>query len=80
MSAEPWFAVNDEDVFPETFFNFLPFSDEQRDAFLDMHGELLQGQFWRQVQNRIQSGEFLEVMPYVRRPSLRDMRSAASRP
>ena len=80
MSAEPWFAINDEDVFPETFFNFLPFSEEQRDAFLAAHGELLRGQFWRQVQRRIQSGEFLEVMPYVRRPSLHDMRSAASRP
>jgi isocitrate dehydrogenase kinase/phosphatase len=80
MSAEPWFAVNDEDVFPETFINYLPFSGDQRDAFLAMHGELLRGQFWRQVQGRIQSGEFLEVMPYVRKPSLRDMRSAASRP
>jgi len=80
MSAEPWFAVNDEDVFPETFINYLPFSGDQRDAFLAMHGELLRGQFWRQVQGRIQSGEFLEVMPYVRRPTLSDMRSAASRP
>jgi isocitrate dehydrogenase kinase/phosphatase len=80
MSAEPWFAVNDEDVFPETFLNYLPFSGEQRDAFLATHSELLRGQFWRQVQGRIQSGEFLEVMPYVRRPTFSDMRSAASRP
>jgi isocitrate dehydrogenase kinase/phosphatase len=80
MSAEPWFAVNDEDVFPETFINYLPFSGDQRDAFLAMHGELLRGQFWRQVQGRIRSGEFLEVMPYVRRPTLSDMRSADSRP
>ena len=80
MSAEPWFAVNDEDVFPETFINYLPFSGEQLDAFLAAHGELLRSPFWRQVQGRIQTGEFLEVMPYVRRPSLRDMRSADSRP
>jgi isocitrate dehydrogenase kinase/phosphatase len=80
MSAEPWFAVNEEDVFPETFINYLPFSGDQREAFLALHSELLRGQFWRQVQGRIQSGEFLEVMPYVRRPTLSDMRSAASRP
>ena len=56
MSAEPWFAVGDEDVFPETFLNYLPFSVEQRDAFLALHSELLHGPFWRQVQGRIQWG------------------------
>jgi isocitrate dehydrogenase kinase/phosphatase len=80
MSAEPWFAVNEEDVFPETFLNYLPFSKYQLEAFLELHGELMRGQYWRQVQGRIRSGAILEVMPYVRRPRLRDMRSAASLP
>lgn len=80
ISAEPWFAVNDEDVFPETFRSYLPFSGEQLEAFLGAHAELFQAGYWREVQARIQSGAVLEVMPYVRRPSLRDMRSAASRP
>ena len=80
ISAEPWFAVDDEDVFPETFRNYLPFSPDQLEAFLDVHAELFRGEFWRAVQERIRSGAILEVMPYVRRPSLRDMRSAASLP
>ncbi|MFI4889907.1 MAG: bifunctional isocitrate dehydrogenase kinase/phosphatase [Steroidobacterales bacterium] len=70
MSAEPWFAVNEEDVFPETFHSYLPFSKDQLEAFMAMHGELLRSQFWRQVQDRIRSGAILEVMPYVKRPSL----------
>jgi isocitrate dehydrogenase kinase/phosphatase len=70
MSAEPWFAVNEEDVFPETFGSYLPFSPGQLDAFLAMHGELLRSEFWRHVQDRIRSGAILEVMPYVKRPSL----------
>jgi isocitrate dehydrogenase kinase/phosphatase len=70
MSAEPWFAVNEEDVFPESFRSYLPFSQSQLDAFLATHGELLHSGFWRHVQDRIRSGAILEVMPYVKRPSL----------
>ena len=80
ISAEPWFAVNAEDVFPETFLNYLPFSEDQFEAFREHHAELLRGEFWRGVQERIRRGDLLEVMPYVRRPRLRDMRSAASLP
>jgi len=70
MSAEPWFAVEDADVFPETFGNFLPFTASQRTAFMKDHAELLGAHFWRAVQGRLNSGAILEVMPYVRRPSL----------
>jgi isocitrate dehydrogenase kinase/phosphatase len=61
---EPWFYVADNDVFPETFINFLGFSDEHRAALLRMHGEILTAAFWRGVQQRLKEGEVLEVLPY----------------
>jgi isocitrate dehydrogenase kinase/phosphatase len=64
MRGEAWFYVADNDVFPETFINFLAFSDEQRTAFMRVHGEVLTADFWRHVQQRLQDGEVLEVLPY----------------
>ena len=64
MRGEPWFYVGDNDVFPETFVDFLGFTDEQRAALLRMHGEILTAAFWRGVQQRLREGEVLEVLPY----------------
>lgn len=65
MRAESWFYVGDADVFPETFINFLGFDDELKELFLKYHGEILSAQFWRSVQQRVQQGEVLEVLPYL---------------
>jgi isocitrate dehydrogenase kinase/phosphatase len=67
MSAEPWFAVDEADVFPETFAAFLPFSGSTRSTFLQHHGELLQARFWQDVQRQLDSGAILEVSRVVRR-------------
>ncbi len=64
MRGEAWFYVAENDVFPETFLNFLGFSDEQRAALLRVHGEILTAAFWRGVQQRLREGEVLEVLPY----------------
>jgi len=64
MRAEAWFYVAENDVFPETFINFLGFSDEQRAALLRVHGEILSAGFWRGVQQRLREGEVMEVLPY----------------
>lgn len=69
MSAEPWFAVDDADVFPETFGAFLPFSGSQRSACTRGHGELLQARFWQQVQQQLNSGAILELSRIVRWPT-----------
>jgi isocitrate dehydrogenase kinase/phosphatase len=64
MRDEAWFYVADNDVFPETFINFLAFNDAQRAAFMRVHGEILHAEFWRHVQQRLNEGELLEVLPY----------------
>jgi isocitrate dehydrogenase kinase/phosphatase len=74
MRGESWFYVADNDVFPETFINFLAFSDEQRAAFQRVHGDLLTADFWRGVQERVRAGELMEVLPY----STRRVRVASS--
>jgi len=64
MRGEAWFYVAENDVFPETFLNFLGFNDEQRTALLRVHGEILTAGFWRGVQQRLREGEAMEVLPY----------------
>jgi isocitrate dehydrogenase kinase/phosphatase len=64
MREEAWFYVADNDVFPETFMNFLAFDDAQRAAFMRVHAEILSADFWRHVQQRLKEGELLEVLPY----------------
>jgi isocitrate dehydrogenase kinase/phosphatase len=64
MRGEAWFYVGENDVFPETFLNFLGFTDEQRAALLRMHADILTAAFWRGMQQRLIEGEVLEVLPY----------------
>ncbi|HET9388087.1 MAG TPA: bifunctional isocitrate dehydrogenase kinase/phosphatase [Steroidobacteraceae bacterium] len=64
MRGEAWFYVAENDVFPETFINFLGFNDSQRAAFLRLHAEILTAAFWRHVQQRLLDGDVLEVLPY----------------
>jgi len=64
MSAEPWFFVGENDIFPEEFSAFLEFPPELKDVFMDAHGDLLEVDFWRDMQSRHEAGEVLDVFPY----------------
>ena len=64
LSAEPWYFVAENDVFPEEFGAFLGLTAELREAFLSAHADLLEPEFWQRTQDRIRSGEVLEVLPY----------------
>lgn len=63
-SAEPWFYVGENDVFPEEFGAFLGLKGPLRDTFLAEHGDLLTPAFWVEMQGRIRAGEILDVFPY----------------
>lgn len=65
MRAESWFYVADNDVFPETFINFLGLVGPVRDAFVEHHGDILTPDWWRGVQARLRANEVLEVLPYA---------------
>jgi len=64
MRAETWYYVAENDVFPETFINFLGFDPHLKKVFLDAHGEVLTADWWRGIQTRLREGEVLEVLPY----------------
>ena len=64
MSGEIWYAVAKNDVFPETFAPFLLGNPRVREVFMQHHAELLTPEFWQEHQQRIRSGEVMDVFPY----------------
>ena len=64
MRAESWFYVADNDVFPETFLQFLGMEGRLREVFLEKHGEILTAAWWRELQGRLAGGDVVEVLPY----------------
>jgi len=71
MSAEQWFYVGENDVFPEEFSSFLVPPGALRDTFLGRHHDLLQVEYWRDIQARVAAGEMFDVFPYRDRRRLR---------
>ena len=71
-SAEPAFFVGENDVFPEEFRAFLVPPGTLRDAFLQAHGDLLDVRYWRETQDRVRTGEILDVYPYQRHRRLHE--------
>ncbi|MEE4161353.1 MAG: bifunctional isocitrate dehydrogenase kinase/phosphatase [Woeseiaceae bacterium] len=67
MRSGAWFYVGPNDVFPEQFIEFLGFKPAARQAFLDMHGDLLTPEFWNRLKRRFEAGEIIDVLPYTRR-------------
>jgi isocitrate dehydrogenase kinase/phosphatase len=70
MSATPAFGVGPNDVFPEELPKFLGLSSDLRSVFEEHHGELFDPEFWVGVQQRIRSGETIEILPYTKTRSL----------
>ncbi len=64
MHHGPWYNVDDNDVFPEQFPQFLGLSQKQRDALLAAHGEIFDIDWWQQVQQRLRSGGYADIPPY----------------
>jgi len=56
--------VADNDVFPETFLQFLGFEERAREVFLEKHGEVLEAGWWRALQEPLTAGDLVEVLPY----------------
>jgi isocitrate dehydrogenase kinase/phosphatase len=71
MSAEPFFSVDEKDVFPEQWLPFLVPAGPLRDAFLREHGDLLTVDFWRDMQRRQETGEIPDFYPYPQHRRLR---------
>jgi isocitrate dehydrogenase kinase/phosphatase len=61
---ETWFHVAENDVFPEEFPRFMALKRDYLQVLENAHGELFDAAWWQDVQQRIASGEALDVAPY----------------
>jgi isocitrate dehydrogenase kinase/phosphatase len=64
MSAEPWFYVGEQDVFPEEFIRFMGLTRDQREVFMGAHADVVSADFWRGLQKRHEAAEVLDIFPY----------------
>ncbi|OEE68987.1 bifunctional isocitrate dehydrogenase kinase/phosphatase [Enterovibrio norvegicus] len=64
MAAEPWYSVGEYDVFPEEFRTFLLINPKIRSLFNELHSDLFDADYWKQLQSNIQQGQFNDVFPY----------------
>jgi isocitrate dehydrogenase kinase/phosphatase len=63
-APEPWFAVDDDDVFPEELHTFLGLPSHLAEVFKSHHGELFDVPFWSNLKKRHQAGDVIDIVPY----------------
>ncbi len=64
LSAEPWYSVAENDIFPEELRFFLGLQGELREIYDRVHGDLFDPQWWINIQNRLRSGWIADIYPY----------------
>ncbi|MFZ6779408.1 bifunctional isocitrate dehydrogenase kinase/phosphatase [Undibacterium sp. Ji83W] len=64
MSAEPWYPIAKNDVFPEQFGTFLLGNNNVRKYFMQHHADLLTAEYWQARKKRIVDGKVDDVFPY----------------
>ncbi|MEH8140045.1 bifunctional isocitrate dehydrogenase kinase/phosphatase [Aeromonas veronii] len=66
-SAEPWYSVAPNDIFPEEFATFLLQKPQVREIMLQLHKEMFDANYWKMLQSNIKVGLFDDVYPYRRK-------------
>ncbi len=64
ISSDVWFGVGSNDVFPEEFRSFLGLDGPMREIFVEHHEDLFKAHFWRRIQSRLDTGKFIDIIPY----------------
>lgn len=64
ISAEPWFSVRENDIFPEEFPRFLALPQAAQTALFEQHADMFTAAYWRDVQAKLRAGEVPEIFPY----------------
>ena len=69
MSAQPYYSVRENDVFPEEWAPFVAprRPPALREAFLDVHADMFTAQWWQGVQQDVLAGRVRVNLPYRRR-------------
>jgi len=61
---DEWLYAGADDVFPELFPQFLGIAQTLRARLREVHGEIFDPVWWREVQTRLAAGEHFDVPPY----------------
>ena len=64
MSAEPWYPIAKNDVFPEQFGTFLLGNQKVKEFFMKYHADLLTADYWQGRKLRIVDSKVDDVFPY----------------
>ena len=64
MSDEPWYSVEENDVFPETFGPFFFANKKDMVMFKQDHAELMTAAWWKNTKEDIESGNQADIFPY----------------
>ena len=64
ISAEPWFSVGPNDVFPEEFPRFMFPAGRPCELFLELCGDLADPAWWQARQSEIRGGIQRDFIPY----------------
>jgi isocitrate dehydrogenase kinase/phosphatase len=64
MSDQPWYSVEENDVFPETFGPFFFTDTKDMANFKQDHADLMTAAWWKQIKADILSGDLADVFPY----------------
>lgn len=68
---DEWLYAGADDVFPELFPQFLGIVPDLRARLRNVHGEIFDPAWWRDVQSRLGRGEHFDVSPYPNTVRLR---------
>jgi isocitrate dehydrogenase kinase/phosphatase len=71
MSDQPWYSVEENDVFPESFGPFFFSFEKDMDIFKKHHAELMDPAWWNQVKQDIISGQQADLFSYPRKRRFR---------
>ncbi|MBN0988127.1 bifunctional isocitrate dehydrogenase kinase/phosphatase [Amphritea pacifica] len=64
LAAEPWYSVAENDVFPEEFSLLTACDRRVRGLFNQLHGDLLDPQWWVNMQTQVRGGAIIDLFPY----------------
>jgi isocitrate dehydrogenase kinase/phosphatase len=64
MRSDTWYYVDENDIFPQEFIKFLAMDEELRSLFLEVHGDLLTADYWRNIKTKHLEGQISVIVPY----------------
>lgn len=65
LSAEPWYGVGENDIFPGEFRHFLGLGSDMLQVFQEHHEDLFDVEFWKRMQSHILNQDVTYIYPYT---------------